>query len=150
MKIGDYEIQVPFVTTASDTVKDLLSLLENKPIHHAIDLGSGDGRVILELAKRNIQVSGYEIKSPLVKRTQQRIRELGLTNIEVFEKDFWGVDLAPFDLIYIYGMTTIMGRLEEKLEKEAKPGTLIITNVFSLPHWKVKKKKNYLHLYITS
>jgi protein-L-isoaspartate O-methyltransferase len=148
MKIGNYELQVPFVTTATDTVKDLLILVENQKIHHALDLGSGDGRVIIELAKHGIPVTGFEIKEPLVTRTKQRIEQLRLTNMQVFQKDFWEEDIAAFDLIYIYGMSTIMGRLEEKLEKEANTGTIVITNVFTLPHWKIKKQKNYLHMYI--
>jgi cyclopropane fatty-acyl-phospholipid synthase-like methyltransferase len=147
MKIGNYEIQVPFVTTASDTVKDLLILLEDKQIHHAVDLGCGDGRVILELGKQGIKTTGYEIKEVLVQRCHQRILQAGLSHVEVFQKDFWDVDLSVFDLIYIYGMTSIMGRLETKLDKEVKKGTIIITNIFKLPHWKVKKEKNYLHLY---
>lgn len=148
MHIGDYEIQVPFVTTASDTVKDLLMLLHGQTIHNAVDLGSGDGRVILELGKEGIHTVGYELKEPLVKRTQIRIANANLPNVSVIQKSFWDVDLSPFDLIYIYGMSTIMGRLEEKLEKEAKSGTVVITNVFTLPHWKEKKRKNYLHYYV--
>jgi hypothetical protein len=85
-----------------------------------------------------------------VKRTKERIQQLSLSNVSVYQQSFWEVDFRDFDLIYIYGMGTIMGRLEEKLKKEALPGTLVITNVFPLPHWKIKKQKNFLHLYITN
>ena len=52
MKIGDYEIQVPYVTTSSDHIKTILALADMQPTDTLVDLGSGNGRVILEFAKK--------------------------------------------------------------------------------------------------
>ena len=154
MKIGSYELQVPFVTTASDKVKTITELADFPPSlipqTQAIDLGSGDGRILLELAKKGFLTTGYEIKKPLVERTLQRITDAGLQErITLYHKSFWDADLSSFDLIYIYGMGSIMGRLEKKLLQEVKPGTKIITNIFRLPTLRPKKEKNSLYLYIT-
>lgn len=141
MKIGDYEIQVPFVTTSSDSLKTILEFA-GEPGQRVVDLGCGDGRVVLELAKAGFIVTGYEIKEPLVQRARERIHEAGLQqNAHAFHKDFWEADLSSFDIIYIYGMSTIMGRLEKKLEEECKPGAKIISNIFHFPRWKIKKRK---------
>ena len=151
MKIGSYEIQVPFVTTSSDTVKTLIDIVEITPGMKVIDLGSGDGRVILEFGKRKASVEGYEIKPELVERTLQRIHDAHLEEVvHVFNTSFWDVDLSQFDIIYLYGMQSILGRLEQKLDKEMKPGAVFISNIFRLPHWKVKKTKNNVHLYTNS
>jgi cyclopropane fatty-acyl-phospholipid synthase-like methyltransferase len=148
MNIGGYEIQVPFVTTSSDSLKTILEFA-GEPGQKAVDLGCGDGRVVLELAKHGFAVSGYEIKEALVERAKQRIREAGLTETaHVFLKDFWTVDLSDFDIVYIYGMSTIMGRLEKKLEEELKPGVKVISNIFRFPHWKIAKEKHHVNLYL--
>lgn len=147
MKIGNYEIQVPFVTTSSDSLKTILEFA-GEPGQRVVDLGSGDGRVVLEFAKAGFQVTGLEIKPELVERANQRIIAAGLqANAQVFVKDFWTVSLSDFDIVYVYGMSTIMGRLEKKLEEELRPGTKIISNIFRFPSWKVKKEKNHVLLY---
>lgn len=153
MKIGTYELQVPFVTTASDKTKYITELadfpFQEIPTIKAVDLGSGDGRVVLELAKKGLHVTGYEINDALVQKSRQRIKEVQLSQrATIIKKSFWEADLSAYDLVYLYGMGSILGRLEKKLEKELKPGTKVISNIFRFPTWKVKKEKHNLYLYV--
>lgn len=151
MKIGSYEINVPFVTTSSDKLKTLHKLVDIAKGQSAVDLGSGDGRIVLEFAKQGAIVHGYEFQTALVSKAKQRIKDANLEDkIIIFEKSFWDVSLTNYDLVYIYGMNSIMGRLEQKLESELKPGSKFISNIFKLPHWKPKKIENQFYLYIKS
>jgi cyclopropane fatty-acyl-phospholipid synthase-like methyltransferase len=149
MKIGSYELQIPFVTTSSDNLKIVMELADVREGQKITDLGSGDGRVVIEFAKQGGVVHGYEIKPELVRRSRQRIADAGLTDkATIFAKSFWEADLSTHDVVYIYGMQSILGRLEQKLEREMKPGAKFISNIFHLPHWKIKKTKNKVNLYI--
>lgn len=149
MKIGDYEIQVPFVTTSTDHMKAILEFADIKQGMKIVDLGSGDGRMVLEFAKQGGLVTGYEIKPELVEKSKRRIEEAGLKeHAYVYLKNFWESDLSEFDLVYIYGMNSILGRLEKKLDAELRPGRKVISNIFRFPHWKIKKSKNSVHLYV--
>jgi cyclopropane fatty-acyl-phospholipid synthase-like methyltransferase len=149
MKIGGYELKVPYVTTAADSMKAILELASPTESDRIVDLGSGNGRVLLEFAKYGLRVSGYEIRPELVDLARQKVKELGFEGkVQVFHESFWDIDLSPFSIIYVYGMTTIMGRLESKLQKECKPGTKVLSNIFTFPHWKVKKTKDHINLYI--
>ncbi len=149
MKIGIYELQVPFVTTSSDNLKTVIELAEIKPDMKVVDLGSGDGRVVLEFAKHKANVHGFEIKPELVERSRKRISAAGLKEqITIFQSSFWDIDLSQYDIIYIYGMQSVLIRLELKLEQEMKPGAIFISNIFRLPKWKVKKIKDGVHLYV--
>ena len=148
MKLATYEIQVPFVTTSADTAKDIVRFADLKAGQRAVDLGSGDGRVVLELAKAGLIVDGFEHKPELVRRSRQRIRDANLQDhAQIFATSFWDVDLSSYDVIYIYGMNSVLGRVEKKLEKEMRPDAKFISNVFKLPHWRPKKSEKYLHLY---
>jgi 16S rRNA A1518/A1519 N6-dimethyltransferase RsmA/KsgA/DIM1 with predicted DNA glycosylase/AP lyase activity len=149
VKIGGYEIQVPFVTTSTDHIKSILELAAIKKGTSIVDLGSGDGRMVLEFAKAGGYVAGYEIKPDLVARSKKRISEAGLeNNAVIYQRDFWTQNLSSFETVYIYGMGSIMGRLEQKLEKELQPGSTFVSNIFRLPHWKIKRTKNGVHLYV--
>lgn len=149
MKIGEYELKVPYVTTAADSLKAVLELASPNDHDKIVDLGSGNGRVMLDFAKRGFPVYGYEIKRELVELTKKKANELVLEEkIHVFNQSFWDVDLSPFSIVYIYGMTTIMGRLEAKLQTELKPGTKVLSNIFTFPHWKIKRTKDHINLYI--
>lgn len=148
MKVGSYEIQVPFVTTSTDNLKIIMQLVSPLPGKRVIDLGSGDGRVVLEFAKEGAIVHGCEIKEELVIRSRERIAKAGLDEFaKIYHKSFWEVDLALYDIVYIYGMRSILGKVEKKLEKELKPGALFISNIFRLPNWKPKKTMQNIHLY---
>lgn len=148
MKIGNYEIQVPFVTTSVESVKDAIALAELKGNETFIDLGSGDGRVVLEFAKQKIKADGYELKEPLVVKSRQRIIDAGLDDIAtIHQKSFFDADLSQYDIIYIYGMNSVMGKIEQKIISEAKPGTKILSNVFRFPHLRPKKNRGYIALY---
>jgi 2-polyprenyl-3-methyl-5-hydroxy-6-metoxy-1,4-benzoquinol methylase len=149
MKIGGYEINVPFVTTSSDHVKIVLELAQIQPGQKVVDLGSGDGRVVLAFANTGASVEGYEFKPELVKKSRQRIENENLQEqAKIFEMSFWDISLAPYDVVYIYGMQSIMDRLELKLEKELRPGSVFISNIFKLPRWKPKKSNDGVLLYV--
>src|SRR5438067_2105953 len=129
MKIGSYEIQVPFVTTSSDKVKIIRELASPKPGQKAIDLGSGDGRIIIELARSGIETYGFEFNAALVEKAKRKIVDAKLESLaHAVVKDFWKENLGGFDIIYIYGMKSIMGRLQEKLQHEMKPEAKFISN----------------------
>lgn len=149
MKIAGYEIQVPFVRTSADTIKTILELAACNDDTKMVDLGSGDGRVVLAFAKNHIQSFGFEKDELLVKQARTKADELHLSHYAHFStQDFWTIDISQFNVIYIYGMQSIMGRIEEKIKKEAKPGTKIITNIFRLPLLREKKTRDFVHLYI--
>lgn len=149
MKIGNYELQVPFVTTSTDNLKTVIELADVKKGMRVADLGSGDGRVVLEFARHGGIVDGFEIKPELVERARQRVIDAGLyEKVKIFDESFWDVNLSQYDIIYIYGMNSIMGRLEQKLMSEMKPGAIFISNIFRLPRWKPKKMKSDIYLYI--
>jgi ribosomal protein L11 methylase PrmA len=113
----------------------------------AVDLGSGDGRIVIAFAQTGIETHGFEIDEKLRKLSQENIKKAGLTNAFIHYKDFWQEDLSPFDIICCYPMPTVMGRLEDKLKQELRPGSRIVLNYFPFLHWKEKQIKDNIYLY---
>jgi len=127
----------------------MIHLAQPKEFEKAVDLGSGDGRIILALAKLRIEAHGYEINPFLVWWTKYRIKKLGAERYaSVRLKNFWKVPLADFNIVFVYGMPHIMRDLEAKLQKELKPGSRVVSNYFLFPTWKPAQKTEHVYLYV--
>jgi hypothetical protein len=104
-----------------------------------IDLGSGDGRIVFEAAKRGYDSTGVELNYLLVLFSKiksftnwNKNGNKSLTNgIEImrpkFQKaDFWKVPMSEYDLIIVFGVQEMMKDLSRKLRKEMKPDCLVV------------------------
>ncbi len=138
----------PYVPSSNIRTKTIIKLLKPKRGEKIVDLGSGDGKLLFEIAKTGATAYGYEINPVLVLRTKIIAKRLGLSkNIKVETANFWNKDLSGFDGIVVYGITYVMPKLEKKILKETKPGTRIVSNYFSFPNIKPRQKKEDILLY---
>jgi len=77
-----------------------------------------------------------------------KIKKYGLSNNAFIHlKNYWNQNLSDYNVIVIYGMKHIMSRLENKLLKELKKGSYVISVAYKFPNWKQTKKKDNLFLY---
>lgn len=143
-----YISSIPYVPSTEEKVNLMLELAEVKAGMKTADLGSGDGRVVIAFAQAGALAHGFEISHERVKLAVKNIQEAGLKNKAfIHHRDFWTASLANFDVITLYGITSIMGRLEKKLEKELKIGAKVISNVFTFPHWKAELSIQGVYVY---
>ena len=134
--------------TDDDTVKKMVELANIKTGEKAVDLGSGDGRLVIALANAGAEAYGYEINPLFFERSKRRIYESQLTGKAfVYRKSYWSEDLSNFDVITAYGTTDVARRLETKLKREAKIGTRILLNTYGFPTWPPSKKEGKVYLY---
>jgi len=144
----------PYDITREKAMKNIIKLAKPKTGDIIAELGSGDGRVCIALAKSvmntktNFIIHGYEINPFLVWISGRKIRKLHLQNhIKIHWRNFWNVSLKDFNKIIFFQFMSITKSLEKKFDKELKPGTIIISHNWKLPDWKIKKqlgKKNLL------
>lgn len=138
----------PYVPSSDSRTKTIIKLLKPKKGEKIVDLGSGDGKLLFEIAKTGAFAYGYEINPILVLRTQIVARKFGLSkNIKVITANFWNKKLSGFDGIVVYGITYVMPKLEVKILKEAKPGTRVVSNYFTFPNIKPQQKSEDILLY---
>src|SRR5690242_17121198 len=70
----------PYAPAALNRIETMVKLLKLKKGQKMVDLGSGDGRIVIEFAKRGIESHGYEINPILVFISRLKIKKLGLSN----------------------------------------------------------------------
>ncbi len=138
----------PFIPTKREGVEKILELIDKRPNLKIADIGSGDGRILIALAKQGIEAHGFEINPVLVWWSRRKSKQLHLDHLaKTHWKDLWKADLSDFDVIIVFGVIYIMGRLEEKLQRELKPGSQVISLGFQFPNWMLKEKRNGLYIY---
>jgi protein-L-isoaspartate O-methyltransferase len=140
--------KIPYFQTSRYRVETMVELAQVKPEEKGADLGSGDGRIVIAFAKTGIEMHGFEIEEGIKKLSEENIEKLNLKNAFIYSNDFWQENLSSYDIICCYPMPTIMGRLERKLQEELKPGARVLLNYFSFKHWKERKIKDNIYLYI--
>ena len=144
----DIKSDIPFVPSSTDRLNTMVELSQVKPGQKTLDLGSGDGRVVIAMAKAGAEAHGFEVDPKLVEESKKNIANEGLEGKAfIHNKSFWDGDLRDFDVITVYGITSIMGRLEGKLKQELKDGAKIVSNYFTFPNWKPEEVKEKVYLY---
>jgi ribosomal protein L11 methylase PrmA len=138
-----------YAPTATEVVDRIVRLSAIKSGEKALDIGSGDGRIVIGLAKAGAQAMGYEINPILVWYSNYKIRKAKLEKTAyVYRENFWKQDFSQFDIVVIFGITYIMPKLEQKLLKELKPGARVITNYFTFPNWKPSRTEKQVNVYV--
>ena len=62
-------------------------------------------------------------------------------------QDLWSVDLSRADVVAVYGLHPIMDRLGAKMKEELAPGSIVVSNVFTIPGWKSSTVGSNVHIY---
>ncbi|MBI4136498.1 class I SAM-dependent methyltransferase [Candidatus Roizmanbacteria bacterium] len=120
-----------------------------KPGDHVIDLGSGDGRLVIAAAQKGARAVGVELHAEMLRASRKNINDLHLEDrAEIRRENLWHTDVSDYDVVFVYGVTYIMNRLEKKLLKELKKGTRVVSNNYQFPHWKPVKERNNVRLYV--
>ena len=128
----------PYVPSRKKDIEKMISLAEMKPGDKVVDLGSGDGRIIIAFARKGVEAHGYEVSPALVLWSRLKIYFLGLSDRAfIHYGNFWNTDLSKFNTVILFGFSKIMKDIEDKLKKELTPGSKIISNTFKLPNWEV-------------
>lgn len=150
--ISSYFFGAPFQPSSNKALKQMLEFSKmeksrKKKIKTA-DLGSGNGKIVIEFAKRGAEAHGFEINPLLVWLSRSRIRKLGLQKKAFIHwKNFFGQDLSDFDIITSFQINFVMPGLENKLRKELKKGARVISNTWKFPSWKPKRRLGDVYLY---
>lgn len=138
----------PFVASQTKTIGKMLDLARVKAGEKAADLGAGDGRLVIALARAGAEAHGYEINPFLVWRARKKVRQAGLDSVAFIHwGNLWQQNLSRFDVVLVYGLTPMMKKLERKLRYELKPGGRVISESFPFPTWPPLKQEDHLYLY---
>jgi hypothetical protein len=136
----------PYLPTLKGQVPKALDLIDLKPGQTLLELGSGDGRVLMAAAERGICAIGYELNPLLVLYSRLRTRRYG-NLVRVVWGDFWAKRLPPADGIFVFLLNPYMQKLDNKIVQESSKPVKLVSFAFKIPGRKATKEANSLYLY---
>ena len=131
---------VPYVVTPMEIVERMLRMAEVGPRDTIIDLGSGDGRIVVEAAKRGARGLGVDLDPTLVKLATENARKAGVADRARFEvRDIFETDLSGASVVAFYLLPDFNAKLMPKLLR-LKPGTRIVSHDGGIGDWPPDEK----------
>lgn len=128
----------PFVVTPDAVVDRMLLLAQPKAGERLVDLGSGDGRIVIEAAKRFGSVGyGVDIDPRLVKLANDNAKRAGVENLARFEvRDLFETDLRGVNVVTMYLLPEVNVQVLPRLLAQLKPGARIVSHDYDFgPAW---------------
>ncbi len=126
----------------------MAELADVHPGEKAADLGSGDGRVVIALARAGATAHGYEINPILVLVSRRNIRRAGLAGRAFIHwGNFWRSDLSSCSLVTTFQVGFVMSRLEAKLRRELAPGSRVVSHYWRFPGLAPEQTRSNIYRY---
>ncbi|MFA5496177.1 MAG: class I SAM-dependent methyltransferase [Porticoccaceae bacterium] len=132
------DLDVPFVPTPEDVVDRMLEMAAVKPDDRVIDLGSGDGRIVIS-AVRDWDVRaalGIDLDPERVAEARENARQAGIDDRAVFEQgDLFEKDFSDATVLTMYLLPDVNLRLRPVVLETMAPGTRIVSHAFKMGDW---------------
>jgi SAM-dependent methyltransferase len=132
--------EVPFITTPDNVTLAMLELAGVGPGDFVLDLGSGDGRIVILAARRfGARGLGVEIVPDLVAKSRENARNAGVADRAEFRaQDLFETDLGMASVVTMYLLPEVNLQLRPKILALA-PGTRIVSHDWDMGEWKADK-----------
>jgi len=127
----------PYVQTPQNVVDHMLQTAKVGAGDYVIDLGSGDGRMIITAAKKHgARGFGVDLDRRLVQLANRLAARAGVADRAVFyERDLYQTDLSPASVVTIYLLPEVNLMVRPKLLATLKPGTRVVSHDYDMGEW---------------
>jgi SAM-dependent methyltransferase len=131
------EPDVPYVPTAPNVVEAMLAIAKVGPRDYVVDLGSGDGRIVIAAAKRHgARGFGVDVDERLVARAREAAEREGVADrVSFFARNLFLTDISRATVLTLYLFPSINLQLRPRLFTELKPGTRVVSHDFDMAQW---------------
>jgi len=127
-------LDVPFVPTPQATVEAMLRVANVGPNDFVIDLGSGDGRILITAARlHGARGFGVDINPERVKEGTENAKAAGVSaRVQFFQKNLYSTPIAEATVVTMYLLPRVNLELRPRLLAELKPGTRVVSHDFDM------------------
>ena len=142
----------PWTPTPQETVRKMLELADVSQDDTVVDLGSGDGRIIIMAAKEfGARAIGIEVDPSRILWSRWNVQRSGMQEkVQVVKGNFFDLDLSEATVVTVFQRIGTNNRLKAKLISELKPGTRIVSYIHLFEGWSpvvaVEDSKIYLYM----
>lgn len=139
--VGQAGKDVVWVPTPDALVEKMLDLAKVTADDVVMDLGSGEGRIVIAAAKRGARAIGIEYNPDLVELSKRNAAAAGVSARATFiQGDIFETELEPATVITLFLLPSLNVKLRPKL-LELKPGTRLVSNSFAMEEWQADERE---------
>ncbi len=138
-------LDVPYVPSPQEVVDAMLKLAGVKNTDTVIDLGCGDGRIVVTAVKKfgAKRAIGYDLDPERITEANDNAKQNGIADkVQFIEKNLFDAEISPASVITLYLLPGVNEKLKPRLLKELKPGTRIVSHSFSMGDWQPVKQED--------
>jgi hypothetical protein len=130
-------LDVPYVPTPHEVVAQMLALAGPTRNDVLYDLGSGDGRIVIEAARRfGTRGVGVDLNPVRVEEASANARRGGVQDrVRFRQQDLFETDLRPASIVTLYLLPRVNLELRPKLFEQLRPGTRVVSHAFDMGDW---------------
>ncbi len=136
----------PYLPTLKRQINAAIDLAKLKPGDTILELGCGDGRVLIAAAKAGLRGVGYELNPLMYLIARIRVRPYK-DQIQVRWGDFWHKDWPKAELVYVFLLPRLMSRLEQNILARPDAPRKVISFAFEFADRKPAAEKDGVFLY---
>jgi len=135
-------LDVPYVPTPQEIVRNMLQLAGVHKGDVVIDLGCGDGRIVVTAASEfGARGVGYDLNPERIREANENAVKAGVQDrVRFVEKNLFDADIREATVVTLYLLPNVNLKLKPRLLAELKPGTRIVSHSFDMGDWTPDKK----------
>ena len=135
-------LDVPYVPTPPEVVQGMLKLADVKKGELVIDLGCGDGRIVVAAAKDfGARGIGYDLNPERIKEAKENAEKAGVSKqVQFIEKNLFEADIHEANVVTLYLLPSVNEKIRPRLLADLKPGTRVVSHAFDMGDWKPDKQ----------
>lgn len=140
---GRPRLDAPYVASDLRVVDAMLGMAAVKPGDFVVDLGSGDGRILIAAARSlGARGLGVDIDPARVREAQENARAAGVAGrVEFRRENLFGTPLAEADVLTLYLLPEINLRLRPRILSQMRPGTRVVSHDFDMGDWRWDRRE---------
>jgi len=136
-----YFSAAPWSPTRTADLERICRFLDPKPGERIVDLGCGDGRVCIALARAGAtEVTGIELSMPMALAAKARVALAGVSRcVKIRVRSFYACRFDDADAVYVYLTRRTLHRISRRLVERLRPGARIVSYGYAVPGWQVEQ-----------
>ena len=132
-----FQLDAPYVATPGEVVWQMLQMAQVGPLDTVMDLGSGDGRMVIMGAQHfGARGIGVDINPESIENGRCAAKRAGVSNrVKFIRADLFDVDVSEATVVTLYLLRQVNLELRDRLRKELRPGARVVSRHFDMGDW---------------
>ena len=140
---GRPQLDAPYVATGYEVVDAMLAMADVGPDDYVVDLGSGDGRILIAAARSHgARGLGVDIDPARIRESTANARAAGVGHRVNFQReDLFETEIDEADVLTLYLLPEINLQLRPRILAEMRPGTRVVSNSYDMGDWRPDRRQ---------